>query len=126
MKVVNKPWGSEVWWAHAEGKYMGKILNITRGNRLSLQYHEEKDETIYVLKGTLTLYHAVSPAAAEADGILKKTLYVGEAFRVRPNTVHRFAAETDDVTLLEVSTDYPDDVVRMQDDYEGHWLREKS
>ena len=117
MKVVNKPWGSEVWWAHAEGKYMGKTLNITRGNRLSLQYHEEKDETIYVMKGTLTLYHAASPAVAEAGGIVKKTLYVGESFRVLPNTVHRFAAEISDVTLLEVSTDHPEDVVRIEDDY---------
>ena len=117
MKVVNKPWGSEIWWAHAEGKYMGKILNITRGNRLSLQYHETKDETIYVLKGTLILEYASSPDWALAQGTERKTLHVGESFRVLPRTVHRFCAEETDVTLVEVSTDYPDDVVRIQDDY---------
>ena len=113
---VEKPWGYEDRWAITD-RYLGKILHINAGHRLSLQYHEEKDETIYVLKGTLTLYHAVSPAAAEAGGIFKKTLYVGESFRVLPNTVHRFAAEVNDVTLLEVSTDHPEDVVRMEDDY---------
>ena len=118
MKVVNKPWGSETWWAHAEGKYMGKILNITNGNRLSLQYHESKDETIYVLKGTLTLYHAPTPDHAVTRGLIKETLHCGETFRVRPFTVHRFAAEDSDVVLLEVSTDYPSDVVRMEDDYQ--------
>ena len=53
MKKVDKPWGSEIWWAHSKGKYMGKILNIKKGHRLSLQYHTEKEETIYVLTGRL-------------------------------------------------------------------------
>ncbi|QDP63410.1 MAG: putative nucleotidyltransferase [Prokaryotic dsDNA virus sp.] len=118
MKVVNKPWGSEIWWAHAEGKYMGKILNITKGNRLSLQYHDVKDETVYVLKGTLTLETASSPDTALLVGTESKTLHVGEVFRVLPKTVHRFCANISDVTLLEVSTDHPDDVVRVQDDYD--------
>ena len=115
-REVIKPWGKEVIWAETKD-YVGKLLYINEGHKLSLQYHEEKDETIYVMKGTLTLYHAASPAVAEAGGIVKKTLYVGESFRVLPNTVHRFAAEINDVTLLEVSTDHPEDVVRMEDDY---------
>ena len=57
MKTVDKPW-EEIWWAHAKGKYMGKTLEIKDGHRLSLQYHNDKDETIYVLKGRLTLFHS--------------------------------------------------------------------
>ena len=58
MKVVDKPWGREIWWAHAKDKYMGKILEINAGERLSLQFHIDKDETIYVTKGSLKLYYA--------------------------------------------------------------------
>ncbi len=113
MKTVEKPWGKEVWWAHAKGKYMGKTLEIKDGNRLSLQLHREKDETIYVLSGRLTLFYSES-----RDGQLKETiLEEGEAFRVRPFMVHRFSAQHGDVTLLEVSTDFPNDVVRLEDDY---------
>jgi len=113
MKIVDKPWGREIWWAHAKGKYMGKTLEISDGHRLSLQLHREKDETIYVLSGRLTLFHS-----KEKDGKLDEViLEEGEAFRVRPLTVHRFAAEHGDVTLLEVSTDFPNDVVRIEDDY---------
>ena len=113
MKIVDKPWGREIWWAHAKGKYMGKTLEIKDGHRLSLQYHNEKDETIYVLKGRLTLFHSGGVRESLKEEILEE----GEAYRVRPMTVHRFAACHGDVTLLEVSTDYPKDVVRLEDDY---------
>lgn len=113
MNVVEKPWGKEIWWAHAEGKYMGKTLYINQGHRLSLQYHVYKDETIYVLKGKLKLVYSKS-----IDGQLKEVdLNEGESFRVRPTTVHRFCADYGDVVLLEVSTDHPEDVVRISDDY---------
>lgn len=113
MNVVEKPWGKEIWWAHAEGKYMGKTLHINHGHRLSLQYHVYKDETIYVLKGKLKLVYS-----KEIDGQLKEMdLNEGETFRVHPTTVHRFCADYGDVVLLEVSTDHPEDVVRISDDY---------
>ncbi len=51
---VEKPWGWELWWAHTE-RYVGKILHINRGGALSYQFHREKDETIYVLRGTLEI-----------------------------------------------------------------------
>ena len=123
MKTVEKPWGKEIWWAHAKNKYMGKTLHINDGHRLSLQYHTEKDETIYVLEGKLKLLHGNIP---KFSGILQSneielqetTLEQGQAFRVTPMTVHRFCAEYGDVVLLEVSTDYPEDVIRLSDDYQ--------
>ena len=114
MKIVTKPWGREVWWAHAKNKYMGKLLEINDGHKLSLQYHNIKDETIYVLSGTLSLFYS-----ARKDGELKEMkLEEGESFRVIPHTIHRFATQDGDVTLLEVSTDHPEDVVRLEDDYD--------
>jgi len=104
---VNKPWGYEIRWALNE-KYLGKILYIKAGHRLSLQYHEVKDESIYVLEGT---------AVVQLNG---KThiLSEGESLRIKPGQVHRFAApEYGDVKLVEVSTPEIDDVVRVEDDY---------
>jgi len=113
MRIVEKPWGREIWWAHLDGKYLGKILEIKEGNQLSLQYHQIKEETIYVLKGSLTLL-----CTHHRDGQIKKEiLEEGEMFHIPPLSVHRFAAENGDVTLVEVSTDFPDDVVRLEDDY---------
>ena len=51
---VGKPWGHELRWAVTE-KYLGKILHIKPQHKLSRQYHEQKDETIYVLEGELLL-----------------------------------------------------------------------
>tara|TARA_R110000824_G_scaffold11652_5_gene51076 strand:- start:857 stop:1189 length:333 start_codon:yes stop_codon:yes gene_type:complete len=104
---VEKPWGHEIRWA-INNKYLGKILYIEKGQRLSLQLHEQKDETIYVLKGIAVVQ------------INDKTLILseGESLRIQPNTIHRFCSTVEDsVTLIEVSTPEIDDVVRLEDDY---------
>ena len=104
---VKKPWGHEIRWA-INDKYLGKILYIEKGQRLSLQLHEHKDETIYVLKGIAMVQ------------INDKTLILseGESLRIQPNTIHRFCSTIEDsVTLIEVSTPEIDDVVRLEDDY---------
>lgn len=105
--IVNKPWGREIIYASAPGKYLGKVLVINKGARLSLQYHTKKHETLYVLKGRCLM---------EIKG--KKAVYKpGEAAPIPTRTVHRFAAPYGRVTLLEVSTYHPDDTVRLKDDY---------
>ena len=106
---VDKPWGHEIRWAVNE-KYIGKVLYISSGKRLSRQYHKEKDETIYVLSGVLIL----ELGDAEETTVLKE----GDSYRIRPNTIHRFCAPIDSsVKLIEVSTPEIDDVVRLEDDY---------
>jgi mannose-6-phosphate isomerase len=106
-KKVSKPWGHEIIFALAPRKYAGKILVINKGKRLSLQYHRRKHESLYVLKGRLTL----------RLGRKTVTAGPGAAFAVPPNTVHRFEARRGRVTLIEVSTTELDDVVRLEDDY---------
>jgi mannose-6-phosphate isomerase len=109
-KIIKKPWGYEKIWAHTE-KYVGKLLHIKRGHRLSEQFHRVKDETIYVLEGVLQL---------ELDGA-DEILYLveGDSYRIERGRVHRFVAPRhgSDVELVEVSTPELDDVVRTQDDY---------
>ena len=106
IKRVPKPWGHELWWAQAP-KYVGKLLVIEKGKRLSLQYHKKKHETIFTLRGRLRL----------RLGSRTSVVGPGNAVPIPPRTVHRFEAPFGRVTLLEVSTPEVWDVVRLQDDY---------
>lgn len=106
---AEKPWGHEIWWAHTE-KYVGKILHINEGHRLSLQFHERKDETIFVQSGVLLL------VVDEGKGLIERRMQPGEAYRIVPGTKHRMVALTDCV-VLEASTPEVDDVVRIEDAY---------
>lgn len=110
VERVDKPWGHELIWAHS-GRYVGKILRIVAGQALSYQYHRKKEETIYVLEGTLTLHYAHGD---EPPTVVR--LQKGEVFHIAPGLRHRFEAEVD-VTLLETSTTELDDVVRIEDRY---------
>jgi mannose-6-phosphate isomerase-like protein (cupin superfamily) len=107
---VEKPWGHEEIWAETP-RYLGKILAIRAGKRLSLQLHRKKDEAIYVLRGTLRL-------TLENDaGELEVTdLGPGASRRIVPGRRHRFEAVSD-CELCEVSSPEIDDVVRLEDDY---------
>jgi len=113
---VDKPWGHEVRWA-INDKYLGKILHIDRGQKLSRQYHEVKDETIYVLQGLLILELGMDENKNnQAEKI--KVLETGESYRIKPGVIHRFVAPREGfVRLIEVSTPEIDDVVRLQDIY---------
>ena len=106
IERVNKPWGHEMIFARAP-KYVGKILVIEKGHRLSLQFHRKKHESLLVFRGRLKLR------------LGKKTLTVGPGttFTIPPKTIHRFEATKGRVTLIEVSTPELWDVVRLQDDY---------
>jgi mannose-6-phosphate isomerase-like protein (cupin superfamily) len=107
---VEKPWGHEVIWAHTD-RYVGKLLHITTGRRLSFQYHEAKDEWIQVLSGRLLL-----TLENEAGEIEERELGAGEGAHVAVRRRHRYAAiETCEV--IEVSTPELEDVVRIEDDF---------
>jgi len=107
---VDKPWGYELIWAHTPD-YVGKLLHVTAGEALSLQYHEVKDETIFLFSGEMRFW-----AGPSADALELVPLAEGESFRVKPGTVHRMEAVTD-CDILEASTPHLDDVVRIQDRY---------
>ena len=107
IEITEKPWGHEKLWAQTND-YVGKVLFIKAGHRLSKQYHEKKEETIYVLNGILMVYN-------EHDEVIE--VKPGENFHVIPGQVHRFGASFSNVELMEVSTNYLDDVIRLEDDY---------
>ena len=106
VKRVAKPWGHEIWYAQAP-RYVGKILVINKGHRLSRQYHRFKHETLYADRGRFIL---------ELNG-RRRLMKPGTAVVVRPGDVHRMHARFEDVRIIEVSTPQLKDVVRLEDDY---------
>jgi mannose-6-phosphate isomerase len=106
---VERPWGYELIFAVTEN-YCGKLLFVRAGDALSLQYHERKDETLYLESGLATL------EVGEDGRIEATTVRPGMAFRLRPGTLHRLRAIAHS-TFLEVSTPELDDVVRVDDRY---------
>ncbi|HET7250437.1 MAG TPA: cupin domain-containing protein [Gemmatimonadales bacterium] len=106
---VEKPWGYELIWARTD-RYVGKILHIEAGHLLSLQYHERKDESIYILSGEIVL------RLQQGETLIERRMVPGEAFHIAPPLVHQFeAVVTSDV--LEASTPEIDDVIRLKDRY---------
>ncbi|HEY8133625.1 MAG TPA: cupin domain-containing protein [Thermoanaerobaculia bacterium] len=109
VKRVPKPWGYELIFART-GRYVGKILHINRGECLSLQYHEMKEETLFVVRGELRL-------TIESEGDRRQlALRSGQAFHIPPRLIHRMEA-MEDTDVAEVSTPELDDVVRLEDRY---------
>ncbi len=107
---VDKPWGHELIWAHTD-RYVGKVLVIETGRRLSLQRHEVKDETILVRSGRLQL------SLEGDDGVVRdEELGPGEHRHVATGRIHRYTA-IERCELIEVSTPELDDVVRLEDDF---------
>ena len=106
---VDKPWGYELIWAHTD-RYVGKLLHVNSGHRLSLHYHHQKDETIHIQNGTLLLL------IDEGGGLLERSMGPGESYRISPGTRHRIVALTD-CDILEASTPELDNVVRIEDAY---------
>jgi mannose-6-phosphate isomerase len=110
-ETVEKPWGSELIWARTE-HYAGKVLFVKAGESLSLQFHNVKDESWYVLEGRAR----IELGQAGESSLAEEVIAAGEAFRFRPGTVHRVTA-LEDTRIIEVSTPQLDDVVRLEDRY---------
>ena len=109
MRRVDKPWGYELVWAETS-RYVGKILHINAGQKLSRQYHNKKDETFLVENGVMDLEVGQGPELRVIRMERHATFYCA------PKTIHRMVAVTD-VDVVEVSTPELDDVVRLEDAY---------
>ncbi len=110
LQRIEKPWGCELVLAHTT-RYAGKILCIRGGHRLSLQHHERKDETLFLLGGAIEL-----ELEGETGERLRQWMARDVSYHVPPGRRHRLTARTD-ARVLEISTPELDDVVRWEDDY---------
>ena len=113
LRIVKKPWGMEEIWGYVPGKYLGKTITINKNCRLSRQFHEKKEESIYIIKGSLKLEIGWENDKPELIHVMNP----GDHFHITPGLIHRFCAHKGSVTMCEVSTYYPEDVIRLDDDY---------
>ena len=111
-RKVEKPWGYELWWALTD-RYAGKLLHLKRGESLSLQYHNVKDETILLQSGRLLFE---TRPAGEAGELRRIEMKPGDVFHITPGVLHRMTG-IEDCDIVEVSTPELDDVVRLEDRY---------
>jgi mannose-6-phosphate isomerase-like protein (cupin superfamily) len=113
MRIVDKPWGHEEIWAETDS-YVGKVLVINPGHRLSRQYHNLKEESFRVLSGTLIL------EIGSKEVLRTFIMEAGDCYHCAPGTIHRMICDIEEdeaVKVLEVSTNHLDDVVRLEDNY---------
>jgi mannose-6-phosphate isomerase len=110
LTTVEKPWGEEIWFAETD-RYAGKLLRIDAGQRLSIQFHEHKDETSYLLSGRLRVLQGPS-----VEALAGREVEPGTAWRNEPGLVHSVEAIEDSV-VIEVSSPEVGDVVRLADRY---------
>jgi mannose-6-phosphate isomerase-like protein (cupin superfamily) len=107
---VEKPWGYELHWAKTD-RYVGKLIHVNAGHALSLQYHNRKDETIYLHSGRLLF-----EIGEQGRALASREMRPGDRVHITPRTVHRMTA-LEDSDIFEVSTPELDDVVRLEDRY---------
>jgi mannose-6-phosphate isomerase len=110
IQRVEKPWGYELIWAKTKD-YVGKVLHIKQGHQLSLQFHQRKEETIYLARGEMRLLF--EDEKGQLEPIIMKP---GDAHHIPPGRKHRMIA-VEDCDVFEVSTPQLDDVVRLEDSY---------
>lgn len=104
-KRTEKPWGFE-HLIELNNDYMVKYLFMKAGEQCSLQYHNHKRETIFVLKGQMTI----------RLGGTTKIYNSGETITIPPGLIHQMTALSD-CTYLECSTPHVDDTIRVEDKY---------
>lgn len=97
--MQSRPWG--VMHEFASGELLVKVITVYAGQRTSLQYHHDKDELMIIIGGT---------GHVEIDGFI----HDDDIHRIKPGTIHRV---TGPLHYLELSTNDPDDTIRIEDDY---------
>ena len=111
IKIVNKPWGREVWIADRKGLYLGKELEVNAGEELSYQYHDKKDETMIVVAGECVITFGDKKYKVSGLDRLQDRIFI-----IPPKKKHKVKAITDTL-IYEISTWNPRDTVRLKDKY---------
>lgn len=110
VKRVEKPWGYEIIYTTDTAPATGKLLHVNAGKRLSLQYHDEKIETLCLIKG-----EGIITLSNEKDEIIEVKMELFKGYCVVPGQVHRVTAITD-MEFLEASTPEKGNTFRLEDD----------
>ncbi|MEK7594217.1 MAG: cupin [Patescibacteria group bacterium] len=111
VKRIDKPWGYELHWVPADAPYMGKIIHINEGARLSLQIHDEKQESWLVTNGKAAVMWE-----NEKGELIQTELQPGQGYSTKLGQRHRLIGLTD-CDVVEVSTPELGTTWRLEDDY---------
>jgi len=115
IERITKPWGTETKWAHT-AHYVGKILEVSAGERLSIQYHNQKVETMFIYAGMGYMHFYSMDEDGEPRVTSSMRLMPEMQIHIPPKQIHCLEATTD-MVVLEVSTNHLNDLVRLQDKY---------
>jgi mannose-6-phosphate isomerase-like protein (cupin superfamily) len=111
VRRIEKPWGYELHWAPTDMPYMGKVLHINANCRLSMQVHDIKQETYFIIKGRGKLIWENSDRE-----LVETELQPGQGYTSRVGQRHRLCGITD-CDIVEVSTPEQGTTWRLEDDY---------
>lgn len=111
VKRVEKPWGYELHWVPVDAPYMGKVLHINAGARLSLQVHDEKSESWFITQGEAKVIWSDNKGE-----LIETVLEKGKGYTTKIGQKHRLVGITD-CDILEVSTPEKGTTWRLEDDY---------
>jgi mannose-6-phosphate isomerase len=110
-KKIDKPWGFELHWTPSDKPYMGKLIHVNAGARLSLQTHDKKQESWFLINGRGKVIWE------NTEGELIETeLEEGKGYSCALGQRHRLAGITD-CDIIEVSTPEIGTTFRLEDDY---------
>lgn len=111
IKKVDKPWGYELHWVPENKPYIGKVLHINAKKRLSLQVHDEKQESWFIIKGE-------GKVIWENDNgeLIETILEYGQGYTTEVGQRHRLVGITD-CDIIEVSTPEKGTTYRLEDDF---------
>jgi mannose-6-phosphate isomerase len=110
-KRIDKPWGWEVHWVPADAPYMGKLIHINKGARLSLQVHDEKQESWFLVSGKAAVMWE-----DESGQLVTTELELGQGYSTKIGQRHRLIGVSD-CDIIEVSTPELGTTWRLEDDY---------
>lgn len=120
---VTKPWGWEIIFTTPDLPYTGKIIHVNAGKRLSLQVHDKKQESWYLLHGQGKVIWEDNKGE-----LIETALKKGLGYTCKIGQRHRLAGITD-CDIMEVSTPEIGTTYRLEDDYkrpdETEQMREK-
>lgn len=110
-KKIEKPWGYELHWAQQDKPYMGKVIHINAGSRLSLQSHDQKQESWFLISGRAKIIWD-----NEKGELIETVMEKGKGYTCQINQRHRLTGITD-CDIIEVSTPEMGTTYRLEDDY---------
>ncbi len=111
IRKVDKPWGYELHWVPENVPYMGKIIHIYKGRRLSLQVHDKKQESWLIMHGQAKVVWENSKGE-----LIETELQPAVGYTCSLGQKHRLVGITD-CDVIEVSTPEIGTTFRLEDDY---------